>query len=274
MYSSVPYSQQVPVYFRKFVRINSRDSAWKYILFSAIIGGIIGAVCHDKNFNPNGVFITVSGCIWLGIFNTIQSVCKEHDIINSEYRQGMNLGSFLTAHVLWQAVLCFIQALLMFIVLLIFGMFSGIEFGDAMMIFLMFYLMVFGSAILGLMISCLVPTPTTAMTIMPFVLIIQLLLGDHPIDLDGVGEGLTYITFSRWGMRAVGEFASTVKPDYEHAKPTVDAMGKPSLDIKNIPLFESGFGNTGGAFLMCLLLITIFIAISYAALVARNKKAG
>ena len=108
MYSSVPITQQIPVYFKKFARINIRESAWKFALFAGIIAVIIGAIVGQ--LNHSGVFVTVSGCIWLGIFNTIQSVCKEHDIINSEYRQGMNIGAYVIAQVLWQAVLCFVQA--------------------------------------------------------------------------------------------------------------------------------------------------------------------
>ena len=44
MYSSVPINQQIPVYFRKFARINIRESAWKFVLFAGIIAVIIGAI--------------------------------------------------------------------------------------------------------------------------------------------------------------------------------------------------------------------------------------
>ena len=246
MYNKVPYSQQVPVYFRKIFRISVRESAWKNVLFSFIIGLIIGAVC-SKPINIQGVFITVSGCIWLGIFNTIQVICKEHDIINSEFRQGMNLGAFVTAHILFQAVLCFVQALLIYLVSAIFGLFEGLDGGDTVMIFIFFCLLTFCSSILGLMVSAIAGNPTTAMTIMPFLLIVQLLLGDWPINLDGFSETFTYFTFSRWGMNAVGAFSN----DHIHDKG--DAM------------------NTVGALMICLVLAAVFAVVTYIALRARNK---
>ena len=255
MYSSVPITQQIPVYFRKFVRINTRDSAWKYVMFSAIVALFIGALCSGDEHGLHSdkgasVFISVSGCIWLGIFNTIQSVCKEHDIINSEYRQGMNLGAFMIAHFLWQCVLCLIQAGLMVGILLCFNFFKDVG-GNEPFIFFMYFLLIFCSAILGLMVSCLVNTPTTAMTVMPFLLIVQLLLGGYPIELSDSTDAISYITFSRWGVRAVGSYAGAqYKTD----------------------IFDNTFANRELGFIMCIILALVFCVISYIALAIRNKK--
>ena len=255
MYSSVPITQQIPVYFRKFARINIRESAWKFSLFAGIIALIIGAIVGS--LNHSGVFVTVSGCIWLGIFNTIQSVCKEHDIINSEYRQGMNLGAYVIAQVLWQAVLCFVQALILFLFLVPFGFYQGINGGNILLIMITFYVLIFGASILGLMISCIAGTPTTAMTIMPFVLIVQLLMCDDKVmfELNGVGDVFSCITFSRWGMHALGSLA-----------------GLQSTMFSDPHAYGDGFGYTGGSLLVCLLISAVFVVISYFALVIRNKK--
>ena len=256
MYNKVPITQQIPVYFRKFARINFRESAWKYILFSGIIALIIGAIVDG--LGHSGVFVIVSGCIWLGIFNTIQSVCKEHDIINSEYRQGMNIGAYVIAQVLWQAVLCLIQAIVMFIVLLPFGFYSGVDSGNIfLLIMITFYVLIFGASILGLMISCIAGTPTTAMTIMPFVLIVQLLMCDDKVmfELNGVGDVFSCITFSRWGMHALGSLA-----------------GLQSTMFSDPHAYGDSFGYTGGSLLLCLLISAVFVVISYFALVIRNKK--
>ena len=256
MYNKVPITQQIPVYFRKFARINIRESAWKYILFSGIIALIIGGIVDG--LGHSGVFVTVSGCIWLGIFNTIQSVCKEHDIINSEYRQGMNIGAYVIAQVLWQAVLCLIQALVMFVVLIPFQFYSGVDGKNLILLFLSFYVLIFGAAILGLMVSCIASTPTTAMTIMPFILIVQLLMCDDRVmfELNGVGDVFSCITFSRWGMHAVGSIAG-LQNDMRFADPNS---------------YGPGFEFIGGSLLICLAIILLFTVIAYIALAVRNKK--
>ena len=255
MYSSVPISQQIPVYFKKFARINIRESAWKFVMFAGIIGLIIGAIVKD--LSHSGVFVTVSGCIWLGIFNTIQSVCKEHDIINSEYRQGMNIGAYVIAQVLWQAVLCLLQAVVLFVVLVPFGFYKNLSGGNVFLALLTFYLLTFGASILGLMVSCIAGTPTTAMTIMPFVLIVQLLLCDDKVmfGLNGVGDVFSCITFSRWGMHALGSIAGLQHTMFADS----DAYG-------------DSFGYIGGSFLLILLISLVFAVIAFVALKLRNKK--
>ena len=66
------------------------------------------------------------------------------------------------------------------------------------------YLLVFGAAVLGLMISALSSTPTTAMTIMPFVLIVQLILSGVLFSLEGATGFFANFTLSKWGMSAFG----------------------------------------------------------------------
>ncbi len=256
MYSNVPINQQIPVYFKKFARINIRESAWKYVLFAGIIAMIIGAIVG--RLDHSGVFVTVSGCVWLGIFNTIQSVCKEHDIINSEYRQGMNIGAYVIAQVLWQAALCFVQAFILFVVLIPFGFYRGMEGGDIFLTLIVYFVLIFGAANLGLMISCIAGTPTTAMTIMPFVLIVQLLMCDDKamFELNGVGDVFSCLTFSRWGMHALGSIAKLQNTQF-FADP--DAYG-------------TGFGYIGGSILLCLLISLVFAVIAFIALEIRNRK--
>lgn len=78
----------------------------------------------------SGFFTIASAGIWIGIFNSIQNICKEHDIIRAEYRSGMKISSYITANVLWQFILCLIQSVIMMTVYLIF-----IDFNDQSLIF-------------------------------------------------------------------------------------------------------------------------------------------
>ena len=73
--------------------------------------------------------------------------------------------------------------------------------------FVTMFLLTFGSAVLGIMISSISGNPTTAMTIMPFVLILQLIMSGVLFDLSGWSENIAYITYSKWGMSAFGSIA-------------------------------------------------------------------
>lgn len=73
--------------------------------------------------------------------------------------------------------------------------------------FITIYLLTFGSSVLGIMVSSISGNPTTAMTIMPFVLILQLIMSGVLFELSGVADKVAYITFSKWGMSAFGSTA-------------------------------------------------------------------
>jgi len=162
-----------------------------------------------KEDTKSGFFALASACIWIGIFNSIQSICKEHDTIREEYRAGARLSSYVTANVLWQMVISFIQSVIILCVCLIFIDFND----DAIMLsshieyFITIFLLVAGADIMGIMISSIAGTATTAMTIMPFVLILQLIMSGVLFQLDGWAEIIAYITFSKWGMSAFGSIA-------------------------------------------------------------------
>ena len=169
----------------------------------------------------------------------------------------MNIGAYVIAQVLWQAVLCFVQAFILFVCLLPFGFYHGLNGGDVFLSLITFFVLIFGASILGLMVSCIAGTPTTAMTIMPFVLIVQLLMCDDRVmfELNGVGDVFSCMTFSRWGMHALGSIAGLQRTAFADSN-----------------AYGDSFGYIGGSFLICLLISVVFAVIAYVALVIRNKK--
>ena len=78
------------------------------------------------------------------------------------------------------------------------------------------FLITYASDMLGLMISCIVHTPMTAMTVMPFVLIVQLVYANFVIPLDTIGQALSNGTITKWGIQSVCTVA-----DYNSQESTV-----------------------------------------------------
>ena len=92
-----------------------------------LIFSIIGLVMGDDTFvgyadTRNGAFALVCACIWIGIFNSIRTICRERDIVRLEHRTGLNLGSYILAHWLYEAMLCAAEAL---VVALLVAVMSG-----------------------------------------------------------------------------------------------------------------------------------------------------
>ena len=146
-------------------------------------------------------------CIWNGFFNSIQAVCKERPIIKREHRAGMHISSYIMANMIYQAILCLGQSVIQLIVYSLFKFpfpAAGPVTGSFMVdFFLTLFLITYAADMMALMVSCIVKTTTTAMTVVPFLLIIQLIFSGVAFTLDGVLDQISYLTISRWGIRTI-----------------------------------------------------------------------
>ena len=213
------FTLQTGVYFRKLRRIASKERCWKFILFAFVISFTVGAVVGGDMFTnyestKSGFFSFTSAAIWIGIFNSIQSICREHEIIRSEYRSGMKLGAYITAHALWQLLICTVQSGMISAAEMIFagGGAEGLIFPAPVEYFITVLLLCYGADMMGLMISAAAPDAASAMTVMPFVLILQLIMSGVLFDLSGWSEAISCLTFSKWGMCAFGSTADLNDP--------------------------------------------------------------
>ena len=226
---------QTLIYYRKIRRIAFREKFWKFVVFALIISLLVAGVIKSDMFDTyestkSGFFTIASAGIWIGIFNSIQSICKEHKIIRSDYRSGMKISSYVTANMIWQLVISIIQS---FVLMGIFSMLIDFN-SDGIILssswweyYITVFLVTYGADVMGIMISSIAGNATTAMTIMPFVLILQLIMSGVLFDLSGWSEKLSYITFSKWGMSSLGSIADLNNNS--------DFPSKISETLKNIP---------------------------------------
>ena len=203
---------QTRIYLCKFLRMFVFQSDWKVLPMGAFIAAIVTFVVGANMFKTqegtiNGAFALTCVCIWNGVFNSIQVVCKERGIIKREHRAGLHISSYLLSHMVYQAGISLIQVLIMVVIFLVFGVHipSGSAVTGSFLVDLSItmFLITYASDMLGLMISCIVHTPMTAMTVMPFVLIVQLVFANFVIPLNDVGRKISNVTISKWGIQAV-----------------------------------------------------------------------
>lgn len=202
--------KQIGIYLGKHFRLFKNERGWKMLIFATVIAILVSSVLGNTMFVTDmgtfsGTFALVSACIWIGIFNSIQSICKERAIIKREHRTGLHISSYVISHMIYQAVLCIAEALIILITSAIFLDYPT----DLALIgniyleyFITYFLLIYASDVLGLAISSIVKTPATAMTIMPFVLIIQLIFSGMLFSLNGVMSHVASLTLSKWGMNA------------------------------------------------------------------------
>ncbi len=229
--------EQIPVYLGKLFRMFITEMNWKVLPMSAIIAYLVVYVLGSKMFKnmeytKYGSLALICVCIWNGMFNSIQVVCKERSIIKREHRAGLHISSYLAAHMIYQAMICALQVVITLVIFHTFGMYfpdTGIITGSfALDAGISMFLATYASDMLALMVSCIVHTTTTAMTVMPFLLIIQLVFAGSIFPLSRPTANLiANFTISNWGINAVN-----IAADYNSQKSSAvyAAIGSMKVD--------------------------------------------
>ncbi len=221
---------QMLIYLGKFLRMFIYQSDWKVLPMSAFVAGLVGMVTKPSFFltmegTLMGAFALVMVCIWNGCFNSVQVICRERDVIKREHRSGMHISAYISAHMIYQALLCLMQTV---ITLYVTGL-VGLRYDQCTPLFTPWFILDFGISVflitfaadmMSLWISTLAHTTTAAMTVIPFVLIFQLVFSGGMLALPKWSQPLKKLTISAPGLNVVASQA-----DYNH-RPMVALWNK------------------------------------------------
>ena len=226
--------EQIPIYLGKQFRLMFYEKNWKVLPMSAVIAFLVTYVLgnmmfRNMEFTKYGSLAVVCVCIWNGMFNSIQSICKERSIIKREHRAGLHISSYIIAHMIYQAFICLIQVAITIAIFRIFGMYfpnTGLLTGSFTIdLAISMFLMTYAADMLALMTSCIAHTTTMAMTIVPFLLVIQLVFAGSIFPLERPGaKFLANFTISNWGICAVNIASDYNSQDSIAIYTAVDAM--------------------------------------------------
>ncbi|MBQ8966275.1 ABC transporter permease [Ruminococcus sp.] len=211
--------RQTFVYLGKLFRMFIFRNDWKVMPMAAFISGLVSFVVGKKmnvsmEGTLRGAFAFSCICIWNGFFNSIQVICRERPIIKREHRGGLHMTSYVFAHMLYQAFLCSCQAAITILIMMVAKVKMptvGYVFHPMADLFLTMFLITYAADMIALFISALVKNTTTAMTVVPFLLIFQLIFSGGFFSLTGNAYKMSYLTVSKWGLTALcaqGEYNS------------------------------------------------------------------
>ncbi len=217
---------QVSFIFGKLLRMFVYQNDWKVLPMAALIAALVSMVVKYSFFITRegtftGAFALCCVGIWNGGFNSIQVICRERGIIKREHRSGMHISSYILSHMLYQALLCLAQTILTLYVCSM----MGVQFPKAGFITPFFmldmgitvFLITYASDMLSLFVSSLARTTTAAMTVMPFLLIFQLVFSGGIFSLPTWCKPVSNFTISKHGITCIAAQA-----DYNN-KPMMSA---------------------------------------------------
>ena len=204
---------QINIYLGKLFRIFINERDWKGLPLSAAIALMVAFVMGKSLFTnmerlKAGSFAIVCVCIWNGFFNSIQVVCRERAIVKREHRAGLHITAYIGAHMIYQAIMCLLQVIISIVVYKLYGIKfpeESIVTGSFTLDFaITLWIITFSADMIALMISCIVRTTTAAMTVMPFLLIIQLVFAGVIFSFSsGPAVIVEKMTISHWGTVAI-----------------------------------------------------------------------
>lgn len=148
--------------------------------------------------------------IWIGMFDSIQEICKERVILKREYMANLKLPCYMMSKFVIQTLLGLFQAIILTVAFLKLtkssqrGIFLESFHTE---IFLTIWLTILASIAMGFIISAIAKSGDKAMTAAPFLLIVQLLFSGILFELKGIGEKISYCTVSRWSVETLGSIS-------------------------------------------------------------------
>lgn len=217
---------QARIFLVKMLRMFIYQKDWAVLPMATLIAGLVGFVIRDRFFySMEGTLVSALSlacvCIWNGCFNSIQVICRERDVIKREHRAGLHMSSYILAHMLYQAMLCLIQTFITVYITWAVGVrypseglitpFYLLDFGVSV------FLITYAADMMSLWISSLCHTTTMAMTVMPLVLIFQLVFSGGMMSLPAQLEPVTNLIICNQGLKLI-----TAQADY-NAQPFASA---------------------------------------------------
>ena len=232
--------EQIGIYFGKFLRMFIYQNDYLMVMMAALVAVLVGfALGGDFRVTREGTltggFAVVCVCLWNGSFNSIQVICRERDVVKREHRSGMKIYSYILAHMMYQLLICLLQTVVSVITFYVVGFdFTGEGIITPYLVLdigITLFLITYASDMLSLFISSIVKSTTAAMTIMPFVLIFQLIFSGGLFALPTIVKPLTYLTVSSPGFKALSSEMDVNNLPYKTVTDMLDMVDDVEFDI-------------------------------------------
>ena len=185
---------------------------WKCLPIAILITAIVASIARTDFFTSmdgtvKGSLALTCIAIWNGCFNSILVVSREKKEVRARYKAGMKLSTYIISVFLYQFAICLVQTVLSiytcrmvgirFPSVGLFGLPLMVEIGITM------FLITLAADMLSLTISALVTDSIAAMTIMPFVLVIQLVFSGSVINVSTWNHSISRYTISNYGVKCI-----------------------------------------------------------------------
>ena len=170
---------------RRYLEVKFKDLRnTALLLLQAPLIAILLALISGNSINEaKTLFFAAVISIWFGANNAIREIVAEFPIYQRERLVNLKIPSYVFSKFAVLGAIGAIQCLLLVTIIVAFGRLNGDDFFS---LFLILYLTSLAGVTMGLFFSALVKSTEKAMTVLPLILIPQILLGGMFMPIDDV----------------------------------------------------------------------------------------
>ena len=183
------------------IKINDKVNSLLMLLQAPIIAILICLIF--KEISSAVLFMIAISAIWLGTQNAAREIVSENAIYKRERMFNLYIFPYIFSKISVLSFFSIIQSMIFTFILYIH--YSGsdviVNLNDPLYLFFWMVFLSISATFLGLLLSTLVKTSERAMTILPLILLPQIMLAGLISKVsNGLVEFISYFTISRWGV--------------------------------------------------------------------------
>lgn len=207
------FLKQLWILIKRYIKLIANDTQQLLLLFAQapVIAVLLSFVANDKMYShysdTKGMLFSIGcACVWLGLLNSIQEICKERVILEKEHMANLKLSTYLLSKFIVQAILAFIQSSL--IVIIFQGIVGKSDYSILISTYwdmhIVCFLSILSAASIGLFVSSFVKNSDIAMSVIPLILVPQLLFSGILFKLEGLTEVISYFILCKYSVEGLG----------------------------------------------------------------------
>jgi ABC-type multidrug transport system ATPase subunit len=205
--------RQLSILCRRYLEllVADRKNLTLLLLQAPIIGILLVMVSHPEALVASRleakklVFMLALTGVWFGVINSAREICKEAAVLRREKLAGLSPGAYLLSKLAVLTLLVLVQT-----ALLLGALVARVHLpahGLVLPVFIELYITValcgIAGVALGLGLSALAATPDKAMSLIPFVLVPQVLFAGVMFVLKGATSAIGWLVSARAGVDAL-----------------------------------------------------------------------
>ncbi|MBN1995138.1 MAG: FHA domain-containing protein [Anaerolineae bacterium] len=196
---------------RNFLFLLLQSPIIALLLFLVIDPGLFGkgieTEVNDVAAIQKILFVLACVATWFGIINSVREIVKELPIYRRERLVNLSVSAYVFSKLVVLLGLSLVQSFLLVLIVHLRSGFpwTGSTFLPGLLeVFVSIVLVTFTSVCFGLFLSAVVGREDRVMSIMPLFLIPQIVFAGIVFALEGGAKVVSWVTFSRWGIEALG----------------------------------------------------------------------